>query len=126
MIKLIFIGTGGFLGAIARYLLSGIIQRIPNTTFPLGTLTVNILGCLIMGILAGLIEDRPFLSPNARLFFIIGLLGSFTTFSAFGFETSELFHDGKLGWAFWNIIGNVFLCIIAVIGGRLLMKVVYS
>ena len=90
------VGAGGFLGALARYGLSGIVHRFfPQTTFPVGTLTVNLLGCLLIGVLAGLVESRQLLGPEARVFAMIGLLGGFTTFSTFGYETFALLRDGE-------------------------------
>ena len=76
------VGSGGFLGALARYGLSGLVQRqLPLSTFPYGTLSVNLLGCFAIGILAGLAESRQLLGPELRTFALIGILGGFTTFS---------------------------------------------
>ena len=93
MIRTLLVGAGGFLGAIARYGLGGLIHRCTSTVFPAGTLAVNTIGCLIIGVLMSLVEDRQLLAPNTRVFLMIGVLGGFTTFSSFGYETVEL-----LGW----------------------------
>ena len=79
------IGSGGFLGALARYGLSGAVHSwIPFTTFPYGTVVVNLLGCFGIGALTGLAESRQMFGPEFRAFALIGLLGGFTTFSTFG------------------------------------------
>ncbi|NIA06414.1 MAG: fluoride efflux transporter CrcB [Actinobacteria bacterium] len=124
MDKILIIGAGGFLGAVARYLLCGLVQRLHGGTLPLGTLTVNVLGCFIIGVAMAMVEDGTFLGPNGRLLLMIGLLGSFTTFSAFGYETVELLRDGEWFWLFWSVAGNVLLGVAAVILGRLLAKAV--
>ena len=85
MDKIMIVGAGGFLGAVARYLLCGAVQRLHGGTLPLGTLTVNVLGCFIIGVAMAIVENGSFLGPNGRLLLMIGLLGSFTTFSAFGY-----------------------------------------
>ena len=124
MYKILIVGVGGFLGAVARYLLCGAVQRLHGGTLPLGTLTVNVLGCFIIGVAMAIVEDGTFLGPNVRILLMIGLLGSFTTFSTFGYETVELLRDGQLRWALCNLIGSVLLAIAAVILGRFLAKTV--
>ena len=120
--KILVVGLGGFVGAIARYGLSGLVHRYAQGTFPLGTMAVNVLGCLVIGVLMTLVEDRQFLSPNTRLFLTIGLLGSFTTFSTLGYETFELLREGDLRLATANILGNLALGIGAVWLGRIAVK----
>lgn len=91
------VGLGGFAGALARYGLSGWVhRRLPLATFPFGTLAVNLVGCLAIGVLAGLAESRQVLGPHARLFAMIGLLGGFTTFSTLGWETVAMLRDGEI------------------------------
>ena len=124
MDKLLIIGAGGFVGAIARYWLSGAVHRMHDGVLPMGTLVVNLLGCLVIGAAMTLLEDRPLMSPNARLFLTIGFLGSFTTFSTFGYETVELLKDGELRWALLNIAGNVVLGLAAVLAGRAAVRAV--
>ena len=124
VIKLCVIGFGGFIGAIARYGLSGLAHRLTGSVFPVGTLLVNVLGCLVIGVLATLVADKPMLSPNTRLFLMIGLLGSFTTFSTFGYETVELLHDSSMGAAMLNVCLNVVLGVVAVFGGQALVRLV--
>ena len=92
---LLFVGAGGALGAVLRYGMSGLVHRIdPFATFPSGTLAVNVLGCLLIGLLGGLVELRAVLSPEARLFLLIGLLGGFTTYSTFGSDAFNLLRAG--------------------------------
>ena len=106
----ILIGSGGFAGAVLRYALGGLIHRhVSAGGLPYGTLAVNLLGCLLIGALAGLAESRPIFSPGFRVFIFIGLLGGFTTFSAFGFETFTLVRDGDFLRASMNIVISVVL-----------------
>ena len=110
MVKILWIGFGGFLGSIGRYLLSGYVQHlVKGTGFPYGTLAVNLTGCLFIGFLSQWVEARGFLSPEARLFVFVGLLGGFTTFSTFGNETMNLWHVGESAAALANIALHVGL-----------------
>ena len=87
MKQMLMVGLGGSLGSIARYWLGGLIQqKVPDLRFPLGTFTINLLGCLAIGILAGFVEKRGSFSPDVRLFLFTGICGGFTTFSAFANE----------------------------------------
>ena len=118
MLKLLVVGAGGFLGAIARHGLSGLVQRYTSVQFPLGTLVVNLLGCLLIGAVMGFVEDRQSISPNVRLFLVIGLLGSFTTFSTLGNDTYGLLRSGAAVAAVANAAGSVLLGLVAVAIGR--------
>ena len=101
---IIAIGLGGACGSVLRYLVSGWAQQLSNTTtFPVGTLAVNVIGCLLIGILAGLSENAGVFGPSARAFLLIGLLGGFTTFSTFAYETTALTRDAQFFSAFLNI-----------------------
>ena len=112
---LFLIGTGGFIGSILRYLLSGYAQQLSKSIlFPFGTLAVNLVGCALVGFLAELADHRGVVSGETRAFLIVGLLGGFTTFSAFGNETMNLLRDGEVWLAFGNIIGHTILGIGAV------------
>ena len=98
------VGSGGFLGALSRYGLSGLVHRqMPLTTFPYGTLAVNLLGCLLIGLIAGLGESRQLFGPEVRSFALIGLLGGFTTFSTFGYETFAMIRDSEYVRAAANV-----------------------
>ncbi len=118
-IKILVIGAGGFAGAIMRYLVGGWVHRIfAGSTFPLGTMTVNVIGCFLIGIGWGLIETRSLFSPHMRALVLIGFLGSFTTFSTFGFETFHLARSGQTVWSVLNITLSLVLGLAAVIGGH--------
>ena len=121
MWNLLLAGLGGFLGAASRYGLSTFTQRLAGSpAFPYGTLVVNVLGCLLIGLAAGYGETRGVLGPGARVFLLAGVLGGFTTYSAFGFETVDLLHSGQTGTALLNVGLQLVLGIGAVWGGLLL------
>ena len=123
MLKVLFVGIGGFLGSIAMYCASGLVHRIfDKPWFPIGTLVVNVLGCFIIGILGGLVEKRQLFSPEFRLFIFIGFLGGFTTFSTFGFEIITFARDGELFSALTNLVLHIVLGIGAVWLGFSLSK----
>jgi CrcB protein len=113
--QLLLVGLGGFLGSISRFVMAGTFNRFsPALGFPVGTLTVNILGCLLIGLLHGLAETRSLLDPDIRIFLFIGVLGGFTTFSTFGFESLALLKDGAILKASANIFLHVFVGLAAV------------
>lgn len=116
MVQLIlFIGIGGAIGSIMRYLMGGWVQDLlRNSSFPYGTLVVNVLGCLLIGALVGVAETRQELSAEYRAFLMIGLLGGFTTFSAFGYETMSLVRDGNLLAGASNAVIHVVVGLAAV------------
>ncbi len=92
----LLVGSGGFAGSILRYALGGVVQRhFPLATFPYGTLFVNLMGCLLIGVFAGLADSRQLFAPELRVFALIGVLGGFTTFSTFGYETFAMLRDGE-------------------------------
>jgi fluoride exporter len=100
MKQLLLVGLGGCCGAIARYKLGGwVLHHTLDWRFPLGTFAVNLLGCLVAGLLTGLIERHHVFSADTRIFLFTGLLGGFTTFSAFGVETMFLMRRGELAIA---------------------------
>ena len=110
LISAAVVGSGGFIGALARYGLSGMVHRhLPYTTFPFGTLMVNLSGCLIIGVIAGLAESRQLFGPEFRAFALIGVLGGFTTFSTFGYETFAMLRDGEYFRSVANVGMNVIL-----------------
>jgi CrcB protein len=92
--QVLTVGAGGFVGSALRYLVGGWVhQLLPRAALPVGTMSVNLVGCLLIGFLGGLAEYRSLLGPQARLFLMIGLLGGFTTFSTFGYEAFGLLRD---------------------------------
>lgn len=112
---LIFLGSG--VGGLARYTLSGWVQRHGNGTFPLGTLAVNLVGCLLIGFLTAAFAGRWLVREEYRAAMLIGVLGGFTTFSTFGWETFAFFNEGQSGRALLNIGTNVLLGLAAVWAG---------
>jgi fluoride exporter len=118
-INILFVGIGGFIGSVCRYLLGGYVQQASKSVdFPYGTLTVNLLGCFVIGFLAQLAEARGVFSSGTRALVFIGILGGFTTFSYFGNETLNLARDGQMLSALGNIGLNVGLGLIMVWIGR--------
>jgi CrcB protein len=118
-VKLLYVGLGGFAGSVLRYLVSGWMQQATGSvSFPWGTLFVNVAGCFAIGTLSYLADVRGIFHPEARLFLIVGLLGGFTTFSAFGNETMNLLRDGEALAAGVNVVISVALCLAAVWAGR--------
>jgi CrcB protein len=121
MLKFIVIGLGGGLGAILRYALAGLAQNWSKSIdFPYGTLAVNLLGCLLIGLLGGLVETRSLFSPETRLFIFVGLLGGFTTFSTFSNETFSLLASRASVLAFFNLAAHILLGLAMVWVGRFL------
>lgn len=122
--QLFLVGIGGFIGSVFRFLLSGFVSRlVPLAEFPLGTLAVNVLGCLLIGVLNGLAETRQLIGPELRLFLMIGMIGGFTTFSTFGYETLALIRDADLVQAMGNVMAQVFFGLIAVWLGDMLGRI---
>ena|SRR5688572_29189056 len=115
----LLVGVGGALGSLARHGLNHIIhQRQLSSPFPLGIFTVNILGSVAIGVIGGLIvSGRWSLSLEARTFVIVGVLGGFTTFSSFSFDTLALVREGYLVQAVWNVVGQVGLSLFGVWAG---------
>lgn len=100
MKQALMVGLGGFIGSIGRYKLGGIILHHSTVwRFPLSTFVVNVLGCFVIGALAALVEHRDMFSADTRLFLFTGLLGGFTTFSAFGYEGLFLIRRGEIAVA---------------------------
>ncbi|MGE5361788.1 MAG: fluoride efflux transporter FluC [Bacteroidales bacterium] len=93
--KYLLVAAGGALGSVARYGLDGFVLRLASPYFPSGTFVVNAVGCLVFGAIMGFADGRSLLTPTGRLFLLIGLLGGFTTFSTFTFETFQLVRGGE-------------------------------
>jgi len=109
MQKWLMLLAGGMVGTAGRYLVSEGVYRWLGTGFPTGTLAVNTLGCLVIGFLATLIDQKFLLKPEARLFLMVGMLGAFTTFSTLIYESWRLIQGGQ-GWlAAVNLVGSVCL-----------------
>lgn len=126
MTKLLLIGLGGFVGAVSRYAVGGVIQNLSRSiAFPYGTIAVNVIGCFLIGGLAYLADTRSLFSANTRMFVFIGVLGAFTTFSTFANETLELMRDNNHGFAVVNIAAHFLLCIGAVVIGRFAFSLIW-
>jgi len=109
------VGLGGFIGSVARYKLGGLVLHLAaQERFPYSTFAVNILGCLVIGLLAGLTERYELFGSGTRLFLFTGLLGGFTTFSAFGLDAMLLVRRGELLVAALYAGASVILGITAV------------
>jgi len=113
--KVVLAGIGGFAGSALRYVVAGVVQNWSGgIRFPFGTLAVNLAGCLAIGFLSQLAETRGLFSAEARTLIFIGVIGGFTTFSAFGNETINLWRDGQSALAATNIAAHLVLCLGAV------------
>ena len=114
MQNLLYVGLGGATGSILRYLASKWMDRLfPTTALPIGTFTVNIVGCLVLGILAGLADSRDLIRAEVRLLLMVGLLGGFTTFSTFGYETLTLARGSERWLPFVYVGASVMLGVAA-------------
>lgn len=119
--KLFLAGLGGFIGSSLRYGMTGYVQQLSRSIhFPYGTLAVNLIGCCLIGFLSQLAESRGVFTAESRTFVFIGILGGFTTFSAFGNETMNLWRDGENALALANIAAHLFLGLGAVWASRAL------
>jgi CrcB protein len=119
MDKALYVGIGGFIGSVLRYWVSGAVQQVANNpAFPLGTLAVNLFGCLVIGFLSQLADMRGVFTPEARLFVFVGILGGFTTFSTFGNETMNFLRDGQSLPALLNVGIHIFAGLAAIWLGR--------
>lgn len=115
MKDILLVGIGGFVGAVARYKLGGVIlYATMQEHFPYSTFSVNLLGCLGIGVLAGLAEHHDMLDHDLRLLLFTGLMGGFTTFSAFGLDALHLLRRGELPTALLYITGSILFGLAAV------------
>lgn len=123
MLNVLWVGLGGFAGSIARDLLDDLIYRLlREPLFPFGTIVINVLGCFLIGLFSGLSESRGLFSGETRVFLLIGLLGGFTTFSTFGYESFTLLRDGQALPAFWNVLLHIALGLGSVWAGQILAR----
>ena len=114
MSAFLWVGLGGFLGSMARYAVALAIGAPAAGRFPFATFAVNLAGCLLIGLLAGLFSRMPAVPDAVRLFLVTGVLGGFTTFSAFGLETVLLLRRGEIAMALLYVGGSVLAGIAAV------------
>jgi fluoride exporter len=119
---LMFIAAGGALGAVMRFLSQATVYELVGKTFPFGTLFVNVTGSFLMGLLSIFLVEKFNLSAEWHLAILVGVLGSFTTFSTFSLETLVLFEQGDMFKAMTNILLSVVLCVAAVWAGAFFAK----
>lgn len=111
MKELVAAFLGGGVGSALRYWLSGAVYRVASPAFPTGTLLVNVTGCFAIGLLMAVFEERFVVQPLLRVFLTIGVLGGFTTFSTFSYETIALLRDGSTMAALLNVCLSVVACL---------------
>ena len=119
---LVFVGGG--IGSVFRYLLAAWIYKVIGADFPYGTLAVNVIGCFVIGVFMTMAEDRFLIGPAFRIFFAVGVLGGFTTFSTFNFETLELLKDGAFALGLLNIGLSIVLGLSAAWIGAMIGKII--
>jgi len=119
---LLFIGFGGGVGSIARYLISMYVQKTFPAVFPFGTFAINLLGCLLIGLFFGLSERFQWMTEEWRIFLTVGFCGGFTTFSAFAYENLKLLQSGDyLNFLLYSI-GSIIIGIMMVMAGFYMVK----
>jgi CrcB protein len=118
----LLIGIGGFLGANARYLVAVWVAERLGSAFPYGTLLINVSGSFILGLLGGAIAEGILVHPNWRLFFAIGFLGAYTTFSTFSFENFMLIQGRLYLQALVNMLASVCLGFMAILSGMIVAR----
>ena len=109
LLNVVLVGCGGAIGAVGRYIIADLAQRIAPRSlelFPAGTLSVNLIGCLLIGVAAAYFAGPNLVREEWRLFLLVGILGGFTTFSTFGLETFELLNERQWTWAAIYIVGS--------------------
>ena len=122
LLGIILVAVGGAIGSVSRYVLTTLVMRASGTLFPAGTFVVNLLGCVVFGVIAGAAEQRLPLTPDLRLFLLVGVLGGFTTFSSYAFESVALMQQGQLLPALVNTAGQVVLGLLGLWAGYLFAR----
>jgi len=120
---LLLIGAGGFIGSIARYLTSLYFTKLFPSSFPYGTFAVNIIGCLVLGLVVGLSERLNWLTADWRIFLTVGICGAYTTFSTFSYENIKLLQEGNFIVFAIYTIASFALCLLALLLGLSLSKI---
>ena len=119
---LLYVALGSAIGGVSRYLVGGLVQRMLDTTFPAGTLLVNVTGSFLLGAIIRYALETPSLTPEVRAFLTIGFCGGYTTFSTFSYETMALLEDGEWARAGVYITASVILSLIATFLGLALAR----
>ena len=122
MVKIVYLGIFGGLGCVARYMISGWVYNLAGRSLPYGTLAVNVIGSLLLGVIMEGSLRSTLLSPELRIGLTVGFMGGFTTFSTFSYETVRLLEEGSLVAAGANILLNVTVCIAAAVVGIYLAR----
>jgi len=125
MKNLLIVGAGGMLGAVSRYLIGGWVSDLSAGRFPHGTLVINLTGSFLLGVFLTLALENFDWSPGVRLFFAVGFLGSYTTFSTFSYETAVLLQEGSWWLAALNAASNLLGCLAATLAGIALARSVF-
>jgi len=123
VLNILLVFAGGGIGASARYWMDGAVQRWTGSMFPYGTFVVNSLGCLMIGVLMTSLEERFLGNPSLRIFLTIGILGGFTTFSTFSYETVEMIRSAEYFYTAVNVSLTVFTCLAATYVGTIIGRV---
>ena len=124
MQKVIYVGIGGCIGAMTRYLITMHSSKLFNSSIPLGTLIANVLGGFLIGVIMEISMSTELISPNLKLFLTTGIMGGLTTFSTFSYETISLLGDGKYLLGVGNIMLNLTLSLGGVVLGTSLCKMI--
>lgn len=119
---LLLVAIGGALGSMTRYGAASAVNRLAQSSFPWGTLAVNIAGSFLIGLVMVLLMKAGEWRESSRLLLVTGVLGGFTTFSSFSWETWKLIEDGRLVMAMTNIIASAGICLVATVAGAMLAK----
>jgi CrcB protein len=121
-VKLLYLGIFGGMGCVARYMVSGWVYALAGRSLPYGTLAVNVIGSLLLGLIMEGSLRSTLLSPDLRFGLTVGFMGGFTTFSTFSYETVRLLEEGSMVAAGANILLNVTVCIVAALVGIYLAR----
>ena len=122
--RIFLIAAAGVAGTLSRYWLSGFTYQILGARFAYGTLAVNVIGCLLFGIVWALAEDRMAISAATRTVILVGFMGAFTTFSTFAFETMNYVRDSQFTLAFLNVAANCALGFGAIVSGVWIARII--
>lgn len=117
-----YVAVGSALGGVSRYLLGGLIQRLLDATFPVGTLVINISGSFLLGAIVRYAVETPTLTPEVRALLTIGFCGGYTTFSTFSYETVAMLKDGEWGRVGVYVAASVLLSLVGVLLGFALAR----